>query len=1742
MSNSFKKYFSAILSIIMIIAGIPTNVYANEINNNIDEEAINNIIAEQGNENSNNIAAEIIENRTENSKTYLMDDGTYCDVISAKQIHESEASNYECIAPQLNQLPDTADAAVELINEYAVEDTADNSLENKCIKSISNDILKYYKCNELIDEADGKAKIKGKAVFLMKSNIRELYFSNNKIINNVTISFDVSSKSNRNSRLYCYYGDNDYINGNISYNDLSSKTMIDLYKIEGNISGDNILKVSFDITDIFSKWDRGSIENNGIYFGNNSGNTFYLSNPTITIDYTPCGYDDINQTYHNIDLGNAGQMLINDCTNTITLKQKLAGIDLNLMGVELTKYLTSSNDGLNSTCGPNSTMNYNSYVKLYNNTLVWKMFDGSEKMFNRPINCIADENGFEKWEEIEDTRTSMYKAILSIDEDIAESGGLFTNYCNMSIEYGNSTYTFDGNGCLSKISCGSSNIKLTFSNGTMSAISDGANNKYSLTYDIFQYNNENYYYLKKVRIKDKNLTPIKIDGQNEYTVDSTYTVNENNTITYNTTYPNGDVLTIVYDSLFNIISVKYNDITTTFEYAEEQKYILGYIQTDVDNQVVSEVTIDSSNTYERTYTYLTEDNKTEILDFNKLGQLVSSIDKGGNQVWFDYDDYDNLRSFALEETTPNIIPNGDMLSDEELEIKGRTDEVGVWDELNDIVSIDDIATIPASLTAEQGLCQEIAGISAEKTYTLSISGKCYDFISSNNAYLKVTLFGLSEELEPEKIVDLQLVKGKDYQGEFETQKIAFKSSKSFTSCEIRITSNMQAKEAMVDYVSLQEAENSTVSIDIESSVNEETIVNGLLKSEIISKGTQKLVTQYTYDDSNNISEITDQNGVKTYYAYENGKMVRKGYAKSDGIIVNPIDFSYSSIGLLESVEQVINTIQPTNNQFKTEYQYKYDQVSQVTKNGITYKFDYYSNGEIKSITLQGQAGNSNVKLLEKDRSDEIYNTIIKYANGHSAKIKQVDDRITEINYTDDNNHTILKYSYTYNNNGKLQSIYDNDKIKTYFFDNGFSVLYKSSSDSSENSETFREIYKKTIAENGEVKEIYFSDIVDENGNATETNITEPIVTSSSQDGNKVYTQNITTKKLHSSYSENINLEYSTNLKSVRDPFGRLAESEVDLNPSVIDLSKENPEYGYYHMNVNSSYSYKELSSDAGEGSSGEENKTVTTKLISQRKDSYEFGFGDNKTTGDIVYAYEYYPNGKLRLIYLVYKEVVDNSNVNDSYISSNDTITRIVYDPICYYEYDANGNISFEFNIQCEVCCKYLYNSYGILSERINYNIDCSIDNLYNLLSVKGIITDDSVETPNPEFDIDQVPDIEKTSVKFDYEGNNIKKISSDFEEGYISIGNDELGQPTYCVSIDATSGTEFIGNCEWTGNLLTAFETQENRFEFTYDVNGYRSSKKSYSRNNNTWKYENTIFYNWEEGILQGIYLILDNEVNSFAAYTDIIYDINNSPVAIQTPSGLQYLFEKDAIGNVIGLINMQGEKICSYKYDAFGRFELDILGDNWGEEIVNAITTIYNPCVYNGALFDYDIGMYFIQDRCYSPYLGRYLNISNYDSLNAVRNEANTNPYIFCGNDPINDLDNVLVSSSDSLIETSQNGFITDMSKAFLSKSYCSSFANSLLKRYGKITSSGKYEFLGMDKERIQSDLFAHSLGRYCEESINRINSVWGDGWLFNNRNSRSIYVNRYDVNYKKYEEIWNSAEAIRKYAVNKGIYIGL
>ncbi|WP_102401609.1 RHS repeat-associated core domain-containing protein [Haloimpatiens massiliensis] len=84
---------------------------------------------------------------------------------------------------------------------------------------------------------------------------------------------------------------------------------------------------------------------------------------------------------------------------------------------------------------------------------------------------------------------------------------------------------------------------------------------------------------------------------------------------------------------------------------------------------------------------------------------------------------------------------------------------------------------------------------------------------------------------------------------------------------------------------------------------------------------------------------------------------------------------------------------------------------------------------------------------------------------------------------------------------------------------------------------------------------------------------------------------------------------------------------------------------------------------------------------------------------------------------------------------------------------------------------------------------------------------------------------------------------------------------------------------------------------------------------------------------------------------------------------NGAEYYYVRNAQGDIIGLINAQGEKVVSYTYDSWGKL-ISIEGslkDTVGEK---------NPYRYRGYRYDSETGMYYLQNRYYNPEWGRFIN----------------------------------------------------------------------------------------------------------------------------------------------------------------------
>ena len=116
------------------------------------------------------------------------------------------------------------------------------------------------------------------------------------------------------------------------------------------------------------------------------------------------------------------------------------------------------------------------------------------------------------------------------------------------------------------------------------------------------------------------------------------------------------------------------------------------------------------------------------------------------------------------------------------------------------------------------------------------------------------------------------------------------------------------------------------------------------------------------------------------------------------------------------------------------------------------------------------------------------------------------------------------------------------------------------------------------------------------------------------------------------------------------------------------------------------------------------------------------------------------------------------------------------------------------------------------------------------------------------------------------------------------------------------------------------------------------------------------------------------------------------------------RYFYRKDAQGNIIALIDINGTILARYIYDAWGNHKVV---DNNGVEITDSTHVgNLNPFRYRGYYFDTETGLYFLKTRYYDPQVGRFITI---DSIEYIDPETinGLNLYAYCGNNPVMNID---------------------------------------------------------------------------------------------------------------------------------------
>ena len=309
------------------------------------------------------------------------------------------------------------------------------------------------------------------------------------------------------------------------------------------------------------------------------------------------------------------------------------------------------------------------------------------------------------------------------------------------------------------------------------------------------------------------------------------------------------------------------------------------------------------------------------------------------------------------------------------------------------------------------------------------------------------------------------------------------------------------------------------------------------------------------------------------------------------------------------------------------------------------------------------------------------------------------------------------------------------------------------------------------------------------------------------------------------------------------------------------------------------------------------------------------------------------------------------------------------------YEYDKLNRLTRENNERLGKTWTYSYDAGGNITERKEYAYTTAEQ------------LDNETATATKEY-------VYRTS------GWKDQLLSYDGE----SIVYDASGNPT--TYRGATLGFE-------AGRRLKSYKKagDANAYEFTFDYRGVRNSKKTKDADGHdkTWS-----FYYDEDGKLWGETKSEKVQQGNFGIklWTDKITKIGyfhlNSGLAgftLSRQTGIadavkaDYIYRKNALGDIDGIFDTDKNLIGEYVYDAWGNCTIEASGAN-NIEIMET-----NPFRYRGYYWDKELNLYYLQTRYYDPQTGRFINadnvgygVINFNKINAL------NLYSYCINNPIN------------------------------------------------------------------------------------------------------------------------------------------
>ena len=178
---------------------------------------------------------------------------------------------------------------------------------------------------------------------------------------------------------------------------------------------------------------------------------------------------------------------------------------------------------------------------------------------------------------------------------------------------------------------------------------------------------------------------------------------------------------------------------------------------------------------------------------------------------------------------------------------------------------------------------------------------------------------------------------------------------------------------------------------------------------------------------------------------------------------------------------------------------------------------------------------------------------------------------------------------------------------------------------------------------------------------------------------------------------------------------------------------------------------------------------------------------------------------------------------------------------------------------------------------------------------------------------------------------------------------------------------------------LISVTLPDGNHFEYKYNVDGLRISKE-------IDEVKTTYSYEENKLILQ----------QSSSLKLEFLYDEKDYLYGFIKNNNERYYYIRDALGNILGIINQNGQIVVQYSYTSYG--VCSISGNtSLGNE---------NPFRYKGYYYDVETSLYYLTTRYYDPEIGRFISPDSVEYLDP-QSINGLNIYCYCGNDPVNRFD---------------------------------------------------------------------------------------------------------------------------------------